>query len=101
MLTVREILLRTFLNKPYNLSSLQNETTLVDRPCHLHSVTININGSADSLVILRDGTAGTVIATIDGDPTGKSFIFDIEVLTRLTVQITGTTSPDITIAVGG
>lgn len=96
--SVREILKRAFNCKPYNKTALQAEADLVAGPCLLHTVVINKTGSAVT-VILRDGTAGDIICSIDGAVVG-TYIYDADVVNKLTLEITGTTAPDVTINVG-
>ena len=99
VLNVREILLRTFICTPFRKNAYQAKADLVAKPCLLHIVTVCAAGNTDALIILRDDT--TIIAQIDGSQKG-TYRFDANISTKLTLEITGTsTPPDVTIMVGG
>lgn len=74
-------------------------TTVKSSGGYLHSIVVGDAGSADSLITVYDNTAGsgTIIGKIKGDAKG-TYIFDVSFNTGLTVVISGTTAPNITVS---
>jgi len=69
-------------------------------PGVVHAVTVCTEGDAASEVTIRDSltaSSGTVIASIKTDVKG-TYIFDAQFVTGLSINITGTTAPKITVS---
>lgn len=74
-------------------------TTLKTGPGILHGITIGLLGTVASTVTVYDNTAasGTILAVVNSLLLSGSFLYDIPFTTGLTIVVTGTVAPDLTV----
>lgn len=75
-------------------------TTVKSGAGYLHSIIVNSKGTVASTITVYDNTAGsgTVIAIIDSLGLSGAFTYDIAFTTGLTLVVTGTVAPDVTVS---